>query len=159
MKLQLLRDPPTQNCTLGILSDGQESLQTLELPWISDPYCKGGHPERSCVPAGEYSLVLHDSTTHPKSFCLVNPALGVYHLPEDVPLGVVARTCCLIHVANETSQLLGCIGVGRKREFVGNQWMVLDSRDAYAAFQAAVPWKAGHSLTIEYSAGVIARTS
>ena len=51
-------------------------------------------------------------------------------------------------------QLEGCCAVGRERQFIGNEWMVLDSRDAYAAFAAAVPWEAGHTLSIEYAPGV-----
>lgn len=71
MNLFLRRDYSGEDCTLGILTVGSLALDTLELPWIADPSCKGGHPEKSCVPAGTYLLALHDTPDHPRTFALV----------------------------------------------------------------------------------------
>lgn len=152
MNLQLIRDYAGRDCTLGRLIISDLTLQTLERPWIPSPPSVCGHPDTSCVPAGTYQLALHDTPKFPKHFALVNEALGIYH--EVVPAGQVGRTACLIHAANYVAQLEGCCAVGRSRQYVGDQWMVLDSRDAYAALEAAVPWETGHSLTIDYAAGV-----
>ena len=152
MNLQLIRDYAGL-CTLGRLTvDAALTLQTLARPWVADPPYLCGPPDTSCVPAGTYELVLHDTPKFPRHFALVNEALGVYH--EAVPGVRVGRTACLLHVANDVDQLEGCIAVGRTREYVGDQWMVLNSRDAYAAFAAAVPWVPGHTLTITYAEGV-----
>lgn len=154
MNLRIVRDYSADDATLGRLNVGNLVLDTLERPWVADPSCKGGHPDFSCVPAGDYALALHDSAKFPKHLALVNPALGVYHLPADVPAGVIGRTACLIHVANFVSQLEGCCAVGRGRRLIAERWMVSDSGDAYAAFTAAVPWVEGHTLSISYAPGI-----
>lgn len=145
MNLTLTRDY-SGACTLGRLIAGDLTLQTLERPWVAYPPYLCGHPDTSCVPSGVYELVLHDTPKFPRHFALVNPSLGVYH--ETVPAGQIGRVACLLHVANDVEQVEGCIALGLKREYVGDQWMVLNSRDAYAAFEAAVPWVSGHTLTI-----------
>lgn len=152
MNLQLVRDYAGRDCTLGRLIIDTLTLQTLERPWIAYPPHPCGHPDTSCVPPGVYELALHDTPKFPRHFALVNEALGIYH--ESVPPGQFGRTACLIHAANYVSQLEGCCAVGRSREYVGDQWMVLDSRDAYAALQESLPWTTGHLLTIEYDAAV-----
>lgn len=152
MDPKLIRDYAGRDCTLGRLIIGALILQTLERPWIAYPPHLCGHPDTSCVPAAVYQLALHDTPKFPRHFALVNEGLGIYH--ESVPRGQVGRTACLIHVANEVSQLEGCVAVGLSRQFVGDQWMVLNSRDAYAALQAALPWGPGHSIAIEYATGV-----
>lgn len=154
MNLFLRRDYSGPDCSLGVLTVNGLTLQTLELPWVADPTCKGGHPDKSCVPAATYLLALHDSADHPKSFALVNSSLSVYHDPADVPSGIVGRTDILIHTANWAAQLAGCCAVGRERGFVAERWMITQSDDAYAAFQAAVPWVGGHSLTVTYAPGI-----
>lgn len=68
---------------------------TLELPW------KGNKPDESCIPSGEY-------------LCnrIVSP-----HMGECFELqGVKDRVHILIHKANYTSDLLGCVGVGESFE-------------------------------------------
>jgi len=152
MNLLLSRDYSGRDCSLGTFTAGALTLEALERPWVEFSPYPCGHPEISCVPAGTYALVPHDTLKFPRHFALVNESLGVYH--EAVPSGKVGRTACLIHAANEVSQLEGCIAVGREREYVGNQWMVLDSRAAYEALMAVVPWMPGHTLSIEYAPGV-----
>jgi hypothetical protein len=155
VNLQLLRDHAGPDATLGRLTVREGLiLETLELPWRADPVLPCGLPRESCLPEGHYELALHDSALHPRTFCLVSRELGVYHMPSDIPQECGGRTCCLIHVANFTSELEGCIGVGRDRRLLAERWMITDSREAYAAFQAAVPWIEGHTLTIAYAAGV-----
>jgi len=152
MNLTLVRDYAGKVCTLGKLTVGALVLETLERPWIAYPPYLCGHPDTSCVPAGVYSLALHDTPKFPKHFALVNEGLGIYH--EVLPAGVVGRTACLIHAANYVTQLEGCCSVGRERQFVGDQWIVGNSRDAYEALMSVVPWEEGHAISIEYAPGV-----
>lgn len=83
--------------TLGQLDiiDGNRSvidtLFTLELPW------KNNERRVSCIPIGTYRLKLHTS-----------PKFGQCYWVKDVP----NRDAILIHPANYTRQLLGCIAVG-----------------------------------------------
>lgn len=147
MNLLLTRDLDDGKCSLGTLSIFDFHVQTLERPWIPGP--EGGTPGRSCIPPGKYQLVLHDSEDHPRSFCLVNEALGVYHY--NIPSGKQGRTVCLIHIANRPEELRGCIALGIEREKLGDSWKIKGgtSKPAVTGFYNRVPWVEGHTLTIE----------
>lgn len=124
-------------------------LQTLERPWVPAPDgSPSGHPDTSCVPFGLYQLVLHDTPAHPATWALVNPALGIYHEPGDIPRGQTGRTACLLHSANLVSQLAGCCGVGLSRSMLDGEPDIADSVNAFAELKAAVPWIPGHTLQI-----------
>lgn len=154
MDLQLVRDTAQPSYTYGTLTAGALILQTLELGWAPEPGELCGRPDRSCVPAGVYQLVLHDSPKHPRTFALVNPDLGIYHEPGDAPQGIFCRFATLIHVANFPTELEGCIGVGKTRSNADQPAAVWLSGQAMREFQAAVPWEGGHTITISYAAGV-----
>lgn len=144
LALQIKRDSLiSAQCSRGALPlpDGL-ILRTLELPWIYDAASPGGAHFQSCVPLGLYDLVLHDTVHHPRSFALVNPALGVIHLPDLTYPD--ARTVCLLHIANKIADLLGCIGLGMS----ATDCWISDSRIALDHFNAQVPWVAGHTLEI-----------
>jgi hypothetical protein len=142
MNLTLQRTSQTSGGTIGMMMLPDSELYTLELPWVPEAGFPGGAPDKSCVPAGIYQLALHDTARHPKSFALVNRALGVIHEPD--PAFPNARVACLIHIANFIRDLEGCIGVGTA---TGDN-CVLNSVIAYGEFTQAVPWVAGHTLTI-----------
>lgn len=142
MNIRLQRLSQTDQCTMGLLSFGDTTLQTLELPWIFNPNYPGGEPNKSCVPKGIYDLALHNTVKHPKSFALVNPTLGVIHEPDpDFPN---ARTACLLHVANTPKDLEGCIGLGLS----GHDCYISSSVLACKEFYGAVPWVQGNILEI-----------
>jgi len=144
MILPLRRSTVFDNCTRGMLQlPDAQFLYTLELKWIPDPLGgAGGAHLISCVPAGTYELVLHDSVRHPRSFALVNPALGVLHEPDQrYP---EARIACLLHVANTLQDLEGCIGLGMSAKGCS----LASSKAALRAFNAQVPWIEGHTLVI-----------
>lgn len=146
MHLQIIRDTARTDAMLGTLTINDRTLYTLELPWIPIDVAPCGHPDTSCIPAGDYQLVRHDTLKHPHTFAFVNPALCVYH--SEVPAGTVGRTECLLHSANWTRQLLGCCALGRERTFEGGLPMVANSVSAIQAFQALVPWVDGHTISI-----------
>jgi Family of unknown function (DUF5675) len=141
--------------TFGMLTiPGTLTLLTLELPWIPDPMFKGGSPGRSCVPAGLYQLVTHDTPAHPKTWALVSPDLAVYHEPMDIPIHGMGRTACLLHTANLVNQLAGCIAVGDMPGVLTGEVALLDSGDAFGRLKALVPW-INHTLLItEWAGGV-----
>lgn len=152
MYLSLIRDTATPSYTLGVLTAGALEFQTIERPWVDAPPGRGGHSQISCVPPGLYELVRHDTSKHPRCFALVNHDLDVYHEPGDVPPDRVAyaRTAILIHVANTSAELAGCIGLGMKRGVN----CVLQSVDALERFNLTVPYIPGHFLGITYAEGV-----
>lgn len=148
MHLVLIRDTAHADATLGTLTLGSLVLQTLELPWVPVDGTLCGHPDTSCVLPGDYVLALHDSKNHPKTFALVNPALGVFHVPADIPSGCIGRSDVLLHNGNWASSSLGCILLGRGRSYVNGRSMVMFSDVALNAFKALVPWIEGHTLSI-----------
>lgn len=144
MILTLPRDFHSAECTLGKLTAGSLTLDTIEPPWIDDPAGgPGGAPSISCVPAGTYQLVLHDSAKHPRTWALVNHDLGIYADPT-----ASMRDDCLIHPANYAYELEGCIAPGLSRLNDGTRWMVTSSVSAFQKLQAIVPWMLGHTLVI-----------
>ena len=158
MDLLLVRDYAGPDCTLGTLAlPTGEVLQALERPWREDPPWLCGKRDTSCLPAGKYALELHDSPLHPKTFCLVNHALQVYHLPADIPHGQLGgRTACLIHAGNYVTDVEGCAILGKERKLLAERWMITESRDSVAHFHAALPWIEGHTLTLQYKSGIAA---
>jgi hypothetical protein len=155
MDLELVRDVAEASFSYGTITIGSLVLQTLELPWRPEPGSLCGRPDRSCLPAATYQLALHDSAAHPKTWALVNEDLNVYHeLPANLRPGCIARSACLIHVANYVSQLEGCIAVGRNRSDLSQVAAIWQSADAFRALQSVLPWTGGHVLTISYAAGV-----
>lgn len=142
MNLILVRDLCAADCTMGQLTAGDTTVQVLERPWVPDPEGSAGMAGRSCVPPGTYALELHDTEAHPRTWALVNRALGVIHEPDaSMPH---ARVACLLHPANFVYELRGCVAPGLKR--VGHT--VQQSRDAFERIRSIVPWMPGHTLTI-----------
>ncbi len=144
MKLFLHRDLSASDCSMGVFTVERVvlTLQTLERPWIVDPDSPGGLAGRSCVPLGTYELALHDTEAHHQTWALVNRSLGVVHRPD--PAMPNARVACLIHPANHSYELRGCIAPG----LIRNGHTVERSGDAFAELKAVVPWTSGHTLTI-----------
>jgi hypothetical protein len=131
------------SCTRGQLPlPDEQILYTLELAWVPDAMSPGGAHSTSCVPPGLYSLVRHNTAKHPRSFALVNAALGVIHEPD--PAYPNARTACLLHIANEVNDLEGCIGMGMS---ASGCWLS-SSAVALGKFNTQVPWVEGHTLEI-----------
>lgn len=107
-----------KNATLGWLHvlqpDGKifNSFATLELPW------KNNQPGVSCVPAGEYDLVLERSPKFRTSLWELK--------------GVPDRAEAKFHAANFISELEGCIAVGTEHSDINGDGVVdvINSRAA-----------------------------
>lgn len=117
MHIEILRDRVEPEGVFGTLSiDGERICVTCEQPWRNNQ--KG----ISCIPAGDYALVPHDSTKHPNVVAFVNPALRVFHHEADAPKdGGSFRAECLIHNANDPDQLHGCVAPGASVKFFKHQ--------------------------------------
>lgn len=150
MKILLRRETkqPDHNCTLGLLFLGDLSLVTIERPWIPSSICRGGTKGVSCVPAGSYKLVRHNTDAHPMTWALVNEDLDVVHFPGDSDSSA-ARTAVLIHPANWPFELRGCIAPGTRTAIDPKHgYMVCDSRKAMKLIQDRMPWTDEHTLEI-----------
>lgn len=174
MDLVLTRDPGQLGpISYGVLSLG--GFQTLELAWrpwqklvtqriaLESPelpqlftdvnsfaeVAPCGLPDNSCVPPGIYQLELHNTPKHPFTWALVNHALGIYHEPGDIPLGMNARSAVLLHTGNTALDSEGCILVGLERTNLWQPPGVFESVKAFQQLKANLPWVAGHTLTIQ----------
>ena len=112
-RLLLERQPSGAAETQGFLSFPGTVLATIEQEWRPDPLRIGGESNNSCVPDGTYRLIPH---TRPvsghKVVALVNEDLGVYYLRSDRPENSTFRFLCLIHIANWSRDVSGCVGPG-----------------------------------------------
>ena len=100
------------NATLGVISLDGEKFYTVERPWLNN------EPNVSCIPLGEYEMDWRSS-----------PRFGeTWHI-KDVP----GRTHILIHVANFSKDVQGCIGLGMS--LMGDQVAVSSSKDAVRLFE------------------------
>jgi hypothetical protein len=85
-------------------------------------------PRQSCVPVGTYTLQPHQSVNFPNTYALVNPSLGVWYQPHQIPAGQKwGRSAILIHVANRVRDLVGCIGIGKEHGAIQGEPAVLRS--------------------------------
>ncbi len=124
--LTQIRDDWSDTETMGVLTFGGKTLQTIERPWIStDP---GGKSRESCIPAGRFLLRPHARRNGDVVVALVNPGHAVYYLDEDRPN--VGRFLILIHSANWVHQIMGCIAPGKTRTQSDQGMMVTSSRSA-----------------------------
>ena len=141
LTLLLQRDLKTPTETLGYLSLKDRKWASIERPWVPSLASPGGAKGMSCVPSGEYRLEPHTTEAHPRVWALVNVGLEIYHWDWDVPQARrgLARTVCLIHVANWASELRGCIAIGKVRVKDQNgRWMVERSRDAINELRSVI---------------------
>lgn len=108
--------------TFGRLSFMDFSCFTIEKPW------DGNKPYESCVPEGAYNIQKYVSPKFGKVFALYGNTVSV------TPNVNYARSTILIHPANVSSDLEGCIGLGDSLGYVKNQWAVLNSVDTVKKF-------------------------
>lgn len=128
MNIIQLKRSYNDSCTIGKMHFGGMFIcYTVELPWRSN------EPFKSCIPAGFYILEQfnpkestpkkeYDKAKHKDCFYLENKNLGVSLV------GNTTRTGILIHVANFTEDIVGCIGPGLTLH--PTRWGVANSKRA-----------------------------
>ncbi len=109
------RQPSGDAETQGFMSWPGALVATIEQEWREDPSRPGGESNNSCVPAGTYQLISHARRSGKVVVALVNHDLGVYYLEEQLP-PEGGRFLILIHIANWSRNVVGCIGPGIGKE-------------------------------------------
>jgi len=106
--------------TFGSLLDdnGDILCVTVELPW------KDNHPQESCIPAGVYNVIPHNSPAHPDTWEITN---------------VPGRSEILIHNANWPDELRGCVGVGKAISTINGQLGVTSSVETLDKLREILP--------------------
>jgi hypothetical protein len=158
VNLTLVRFSYGADCTLGFLHAGDLRLATLEEPWIPDPDGPGGQAranglKESCIPDGVYNFRPHSTARFPDVYAIVNPALGVWYQPNEIPPGRAwGRSAILLHAGNVTADTLGCILVGTRHGKLEGDPAVLNSRQALEQLRAVLG-RHIHTLVIRPTAG------
>lgn len=130
------RMPSGEKETQGFMSFPGALLATIEQEWREDPSRPGGESNNSCVPAGTYKLIPH--VHHGKDVvALVNEELGVYYLEDDMP-AEGGRFLILLHIANWSHDVVGCIGPGLWKTDSYQGPMVKSSSDAMKDIMAHI---------------------
>lgn len=162
MNLELIRHAYLPQATLGLLRlNDSLSIATLEEPWRRDPDGAGGQRREgelheSCIPDGRYQIVPHDSQKHGSVYALVNPTLGVYRWPGDIPTAQKwGRSAILIHAGNSTDDILGCIAVGMHHGWSGQKPVTYQSRTALGLLQTLLVRDTTHVMTIRPTTGTL----
>ena len=159
MPPMLLPDIPVEqfdNRTLGIMQVGYQPLNVIERAWVPLPgsglmatedirvLYPWSTPFISCVPVGEYEMVLRESPSKGKRWHFFNPDKGIYLEKEDRPDQVgdkhpITRYSCMFHPANFWYDIEGCAGMGMGLTNFGSErpplkqqkgWGVTSSRNA-----------------------------
>lgn len=159
MNLELVRFAYTAQSTLGWLHVADlDPIAVLEEAWIESHAGPGGQrrerglPE-SCVPDGEYRLLPHTGAKFTDVFVLVNPDLGVYRYPDDIPRGQTwGRSAILIHQGNSLADSSGCLLVGLRHGAEAGKPFVYESRRALDALRTVLG-SDEHQLLIRPSMG------
>ena len=129
MNAHLTRFMPTCDGLFGVLSVGDFRCFTVERPWYNNA------PNISCIPEGEYRLVLGRYNA------------GGYPAYEfvDVP----GRSLIKIHAANLASQIQGCIAPGQWLGRVEGKRAVVRSKPALAEFMEAMGGARSATITVD----------
>lgn len=154
MNLTLTRFAHLPDCTLGELVAGPLKLATIERPWIENPAGPGGMPRQSCVQEGRYRLIQHTGGAFQRVWALINPDLGVWYQPGDMPRGQKwGRSAILIHAGNRVRDVVGCIAVGRMHApWANGENSVRDSQLAINALRGVIG-TGEHAITITRKVG------
>ena len=115
MEIVLERYPSGETETQGRLRVGGMDMFTLEQELRVTKKYPYGVPANSCVPFGRYSLEPFERPNGEKTWCLINPDLGVYFSP-DQRTDVRGRYYCLIHKGNFSYHTEGCILPGMQHK-------------------------------------------
>lgn len=108
--------------------------ECFELAWNNN---KSGE---SCIREGEFLLEHYNSPRHADCFIVHNENLGVTKFKRES-----FRWGILFHVANQTSELAGCIAPVSKLNWIGGSF----SRKALNNLSAVLNGSAVHTLTIK----------
>lgn len=111
-----------KNYTLGKLTFDDFECVTIERPWANN------QPFFSCVPVGKYDLCKFNSLKFGKVYALNGNGICI---SEGVNC---TRYAILIHPANLSSELQGCIALGDQFGIINGQKAVLNSKKTVSRF-------------------------
>lgn len=147
MELTLVRrhELSSADGTIGMLQASTLTFYTMERPWLNNAV------GQSCVPTGTYQLVPHLSPRFGKVRALINLELGI----AQYPTAGIPRALILIHPANLSLELAGCIAPGRRMGTLKKNGRtlpaVLESQAAVSDLFRMLGPTDVHTLTIKWN--------
>jgi len=138
MNIYLERYGSTPMGTFGELIVGDFKFQTVERPWVNN------RPFVSCIPDGDYDLKPFTRASGDEVFALVNNEVTYYKEPG------CSRYSVLIHKANISDELAGCIAPGIKLGYIKGKWAVISSGLAVAQILKLLKYDEEHRINIRW---------
>lgn len=124
VKLTLKRISQGPGGTFGVLLNDQFPLCTTCEPNWNDNLPGDDQTPPSCIPAGVYTCIPHDSQKHPNVWEISN---------------VQGRTAILIHEGNTTKDTEGCVLAGNGFNIFGQVPGVINSDDTISKLRKILP--------------------
>ena len=124
--------------TFGILTMGDFSCYTVEKQWLDN------QPSVSCIPTGLYNAEWNDSPRFGPSMIIYGGTVSKYPTPG------YQRSSILIHPANWSDQLEGCIGLGDGFAIMDDRAAVTNSRKTVTDFLNRINIGEVYTLNITY---------
>jgi hypothetical protein len=125
--------------TFGILRFNNFSCYTVERPWVNN------EPFISCIPLGIYDLEYYYSPKFGESAIIYGNSVSKF------PSNYYKRSGILIHVANISSDVQGCIGLGNRMGIIRNKIAVLNSKKTISNFLELINTNNMYKLEISYN--------
>lgn len=113
---------------------------SVEQPW------RNNEPFNSCVPAGKYLLVPHNSKKYGRCFVLHNPTLQIYAEEDQMILFDDRYLCIFAHKGSYPKNFEGCIGAG---DHYGNDMIYNTRVTCKKIMNLLYSSNEQHTLTIE----------
>jgi len=126
-KITRFADHPLLGCPGDLYVEGVRYCSTLEPPWIPIDGGKGGKPYESCVPVGEYKLLPYTSDKYGDCFIMVSYENEVFAFEDDMLHKDQRFKCLFAHRGSYVKNFVGCIGLGRSYDLVGNEMGIIDT--------------------------------
>ena len=125
--------------TFGTLTFGDFFCYTVECPWMDNQRFI------SCIPPGDYFLEYYQSTKFGPSAIVFGGTVSKFEYENYQRYGI------LIHPANWSSDLMGCIGLGERVTVMNGLASVTNSRKTVSEFLNLINMGEVYNLRIEYS--------
>lgn len=137
---------PQGTPSIVIVRTAPEGEQVATFSGIEQPW-QDNRPFHSCIPAGEYRLEEHRGE---KGHVWALVGGTVAH--QESPGSPATRFACLIHAANRSRELQGCLAIGRRagQDADGTPY-VIDSRKAIEQLRELAPPELPHTATIRWT--------
>jgi len=119
----------------------EQTWHGLERPWLDNL------PFESCIPTGIYGLLPHTSPMYGECRVFIGGSVAIN--PDHVGEGSAERFLCLVHSANYTRQLQGCLALGTgKSDYheAEDSYAVWNSRIALKQFQDVLGYRSAECV-------------